>query len=71
MMRPRTCLFGLTLWLLACGAQKDAETTAAKVEAPPDESAVKLFVAGAEQLEVGSPKALVRARELFQRALVE
>jgi tetratricopeptide (TPR) repeat protein len=65
----RPALLAFALVLAACGAQKSAETTAAKVEAPPDESAVKLFVAGAEQLELGTPKALVRAKELFQRAI--
>jgi tetratricopeptide (TPR) repeat protein len=61
-------------WLLAavltaCGAQKAEETTANKVEAPPNESAVKMFVMGAEQLEAGSPKALLRAKELLEKAI--
>ena len=59
----------VSLSLCACGGSQKAGTTAAKVEAPPNESAVRLFVTGAEQLEVGSPKALVRAKELLQKAL--
>ncbi|HEX6243453.1 MAG TPA: tetratricopeptide repeat protein, partial [Polyangiales bacterium] len=69
MMRRHLLGIGLALALCACAGSKSAETTAAKVEAPPDESAVRLFVAGAEQLEVGTPKALSRAKELFQRAI--
>jgi tetratricopeptide (TPR) repeat protein len=65
----RSLLAVVVAALCACGAQKEAETTAAKVEAPPNENAVRLFVSGAEQLELGTPKALARAKELLQKAV--
>jgi Flp pilus assembly protein TadD len=66
-MKRFACALAL---LLGCSRGHVESTTTEKL-APPNAEAVKLFVSGAEQLKAGTPKALARAKEQLEQAVLK
>jgi tetratricopeptide (TPR) repeat protein len=60
----------LVALLAGCATKVAPETTAAKA-APPNAEAVRLFVAGADQLKAGEARRLPRAKELLEKAVAQ